>query len=215
VWNLARTAERVQLIKYLQDRGSTPPEFWLDLASSDKRSVVRHLCAVGNVKIELHSRVRDIVGSDALQPYRDFREYTNLRDKPRDTERPMLYPKPNEGRRILPPIYTRLTDLWLKASRVHMDPAKMNQGHLKCTVDLLNESHVNLVDRMIEVLGRMHRHLDNRPDLQSKLEDLFFEFEALEVDELYPVVVVVASHIEPELCINPDGQWLDDDNYPF
>lgn len=108
----------------------------------------------------------------------------------------MLYPKPNGGKRILPSIYTRLRDTWLRANGVYQEPAKMNQGHLKNTVNLLNESHMNLVDRMCELFGKMHGHLSNRPDLQAKLVDLFHDFEALQVDEVYPIVEFLASHIE-------------------
>jgi hypothetical protein len=108
----------------------------------------------------------------------------------------MLYPSPNGGKRILPSIYTKLRDTWLRANGVYNEPAKMNEGHLKNTVALLNESHINLVDRMCELIGKMHGHLGNRPDLQAKLVDLFHDFEVLQVDELYPIVELIASHIE-------------------
>ena len=96
----------------------------------------------------------------------------------------MLYPKPNGGKRILPSVYTKLKDTWLRANGQWQSPATMNQGHLKNTVALLNESHINLVDRMTDILGRMHNHLGNRPDMQAKIVDLFHDLEVLQVDEL-------------------------------
>lgn len=110
----------------------------------------------------------------------------------------MLYPKPNGGQRILPSVYTKLTDRWLRGNGVYQRPEHMNQGHLRNTVALLNESHVNLVDRMCQLLGKMHAHLHNRPDLQRRLEDLHHELEDMNVDEFYPIVELIASHIELE-----------------
>jgi hypothetical protein len=110
----------------------------------------------------------------------------------------MLYPSPNGGKRILPSAYTKLTDRWLRANGVYNRPEMMNQGHLKNCVALLNESHVNFVGKASHMLGKIHAHLVNRPDLQDKLVELFHEFEKLEVDELYPIVELLASHIELE-----------------
>jgi hypothetical protein len=121
----------------------------------------------------------------------------------------MLYPSPNGGKRILPSIYTKLRDTWLRASGFYHEVAKMDQGHLRNSVDLLNESHVNLVDRMCLLLGKMHVHLGNRPDLQTKLVELHHEFEALEVNQLYPIVELLASHIEePRVRVEFEEDWL-------
>lgn len=127
---------------------------------------------------------------------------------------PMLYPKPNGGKRVLPSVYTKLTTHWLRATGVYQRPEKMNQGHLANTIALLNESHINLVDRMSDVLGRMHNHLGNRPDLQKKIVDLFHELEVLQVEDLYPIIELLASHVEPEMVIDPkaldEGGWFEE-----
>lgn len=246
-WQSRPSAAKSQVIAFLQGRTLTPPLWWAPMSQDERLAVVLHLCAVGSVNGREHKRVRqyglttftatrkaesgklnvmlDIETSpfnsaraDVLafrdrypKPYLVFDESTRLKG--------MLYPSPNGGKRILPSIYTRLRDTWLRANGVYNEPAKMNQGHLKNTVALLNESHVNLIDKMTAMLGRMHNHLGNRPDLQAKLVDLFHDFEALQVDELYPIVELLASYIEPEpptLQIDTDAlDWLDDDNYPF
>lgn len=143
-------------------------------------------------------------GLHRFSKYRVFEEPTPIQ--------PMLYPKPNGGKRILPSLYTKLTTHWLRANGVYQSPDRMNQGHLKNTVALLNESHINFVDRASDILGRIHGHLRNRPDLQAKIVDLFHDFEVLQVDELYPIVELLASHIEPEVEFDPrdvdDNGWL-------
>lgn len=147
----------------------------------------------------------------------ESRVHRTLANKP-DVHVHMLYPKPNGGNRILPSGYTKLTTYWLRGNGVYQRPDCMNQGHLENTVNLLNESHVNLIDKMSGLLGRMHAHLHNRPDLQEDIEDLFYKLESVTVDELYPIVRLLADQIkpkEPEIEINPDSDWLDNANYPF
>lgn len=116
----------------------------------------------------------------------------------------MLYERPNNGNRILPSVYTRLRDVWLRANRVLQPIDTMNQGHINASINLLNESHVNLVDRMSLILGKMHAHLHNRPDLQARIIALFHDIEKLNVDDFYPIVKVLANHLEPinDLDIN-------------
>ena len=236
IWVRARPHVKHMLIDYLQNRGPVPP-WWNTLDWTDRKEVVLHLCAVGSVSYN-HARVRILAGKEALYatlkadkskiavrfettPIAGCGSDKLLRDQYRARhpevikawERAgMLYPKPNDGKRILPSIYTRLKDAWLRASGVYQVPAKMNQGHLRNTVALLNESHVNLVDRMCDVLGRMHNHLHNRPDLQAKIVDLFHDLEILQVDELYPIIELLASYIQPEVEFDPrdldDSRWL-------
>lgn len=235
-WVIQPSPLKSQVIVFLQGHTLMPPLWWGSKPQHERRAVVWHLCAVGSVNSNEHARVRayglatftatrkagkstsDNYCSARIQAWRNaypqvstcwFDESTKLR--------PMLYSKPNGGKRALPSIYTKLTNRWLRGNGVYQSPESMNQGHLKNTVALLNESHVNLMDRMMDMLGRMHNHLGNRPDLQAKLVDLYHDFEILQVDELYPIVELLASYIQPEEPEpNPDGQgWLDDDNYPF
>lgn len=126
--------------------------------------------------------------------------------------RGMLYPPARTPGRILPSLYTKLTNIWTRASGLKVAVKDMNQGHLKATVNLLNESHTNLIDKMADLLGKMHNHLGNRPDLQTQLESLHRQLEALTVDELYPIVKVMAAHIKPvvpapEAVKFMDGDW--------
>lgn len=221
-------------IAFLQSRTAMPPFWWARMVNDDQKAVILHLCAVGSLDPLKHHRARAIAGKEAfaaafkrLNDSKTFKTYTEcpnpylkldiaatIRMNLTPITEPMLYPKPNGGKRILPSIYTKLTDKWLRATGQWQLPKTMNQGHLRNTVALLNESHVNLVDRMTDVLGRMHNHLGNRPDLQAKIVDLFHDLEILQVDELYPIVELLASHIEPELEINPvdayEGGWFEE-----
>lgn len=249
LWLAQPSTLKSQVIAHLQGRTLMPPYWWQRMSQEERRAVVLHLCAVGSVSYN-HKRVRLAAGKDALYATNKFQQRPVIMDvetsygsnpilknlqawrdaHPQVTKywfeestkiQPMLYPNPNGGQRTLPSVYTKLTDRWLRANGVYNEPAKMNQGHLKNCVALLNESHINLVDKMVAILGRMHNHLGNRPDLQAKLVSLFEDFEALTVDELYPIVELLASHIVPEptrLQMDPntgDPEWVDDASYPF
>ena len=221
VWANARYHAKCMVIAYLQGQDQCEvPHWWRDMSLEDRQSVVWHLCAVGSLSPEDHFRVRAIGGKTAYMAMHRVRiDRTNtasdygLSTAPRIVE-PMLYSKPNGGKRILPSVYTRLTTHWLRASRVYQNPERMNQGHLANTIALLNESHVNLVDRMAQILGRMHNHLGNRPDLQEKIVDLFHGLEGLQVNELYPIIELLASHVEQEMVVDPEildeGGWLEE-----
>lgn len=211
-WCTQSPSAKSLVIGYLQGRVSAPPTWWRHMGYLDRKAVVLHLCTVGSVSAHLHPLAhsygleareatkraniqRDQARVAAYrsrhsQPYAVFEESTRVQ--------PMLYPPPNGGQRILPSVYTKLADRWLRANGVYNNPDQMNQGHLKNCVGLLNESHVNFVDKATGILGKIHGHLTHRPDLQAKLEDLFHELERLQVGELYPIVVLLASYIEPE-----------------
>lgn len=224
-WTARPSHQKSQAIAHLQGRTLMPPFWWSKMSDEERKAVVLHLCAVGSVSYN-HGRVRQIAGKEALyatmSAHRSkssvtvdestvfgstranplpFKDRVHLSDIP-VVER-MLYPKPNGGKRILPSVYTKLKDTWLRANGQWQSPATINQGHLKNTVALLNESHINLVDRMTDILGRMHNHLGNRPDMQAKIVDLFHDLEVLQVDELYPIVELLASYIKPEVEFDP------------
>lgn len=235
MWVRAKSHAKCMVIAHLQSRGEAP-HWWLDMNDADRRAVVLHLCAVGSVDPLSHPRVRAISGKTSFaamykcrhledhdktigrrpQPYFTRDEAATLRFDLRPIVEPMLYPKPNGGKRVLPSVYTKLTTHWLRANGVFQKPELMNQGHLANTIALLNESHVNLVDRMSKVLGRMHNHLSNRPDLQEKIVDLFHELEVLQVEDLYPIIELLASYVEPEMTMTSEGMaWLDEDDTKF
>ena len=50
------------------------------------------------------------------------------------------------------------------------------------------------------------------PDLQEKIVDLFHELEGLQVNELYPIIELLASHVESEVEFDPrdldESSWL-------
>lgn len=224
-WQQQPAVCKSQVIAFLQGRTLCPPYWWTVMLPEERRAVVLHLCAVGSVKGSM-ARVRS-EGGPRVHDATCAARHARTDDEPSACEQVMafrdrhpqllqafgqgmLYGKPNSGNRILPSIYTRLTDRWLRGSGVWQNPASMNRGHLQNTVALLNESHVNFVDRVTTLLGKMHAHLGNRPDLQAKLEDLHHEFEGLEVDELYPIIELLASFIGPEQPrAETDPYWLD------
>jgi hypothetical protein len=172
----------------------------LGLSSLDRQRIIRHLQTVGSIR---------------------------PREVPRTTVSPsipaeMLYPKRTDataGKRILPSTYGRLTTVWLRGSGLTQSISTMNDGHLDNTVKLLLESHTNLVDRSCELLGKMHRHFQNSPQIQELLEQLCSLIQKEDVDDVYPIFKALTAEIasrKPEVVVNfEDQRDLDDDLYSW
>lgn len=246
IWDYRSPVCKAQVIAFLQGSILLPPKWWNPMPLNERLAVVLHLCAVGSVSGREHGRVRQyghatITATSKAEvtkghvsldietaPFKTFdacpKSYMTM-DQAREIvgnfrnkypELRMLYPPPKGEKRILPSLYTKLRTTWLRASGVWHEPDKMNQGHLKATINLLNESHVNLVDKMTSLLGRMHAHLGNRPDLQAKLIELHHDFEALSVEDLYPIVTLLASYVEAEeLEDDVPSDWFNPKDHPF
>lgn len=107
----------------------------------------------------------------------------------------MLYPGPNGGHRILPPIYSKLKSWWLRATGHRQEIETMNDGHLENTLKLLHESTGNLLGKCNSLLGKMHAHMDAQPEIQHKLEELSKLIGALDVDDVYPIYGKLAGEL--------------------
>lgn len=238
-WINASRPERQQFVNYYKCM-SIAPMFWKTTNLAQRQRVLNHLVYHGILTAAnrdayiakrkeldqqaLQSKLRasniQIVcygsGNDVVKPMQIIapRPFVGGHFKQEESRlhRGMLYPPARTPGRILPSLYTKLTNIWTRASGLKVAVKDMNQGHLKATVNLLNESHANLIDKMADLLGKMHNHLSNRPDLQTQLESLHRQLEALTVDEFYPIVKVMAAHIKPvvpapEAVKFMDGDW--------
>lgn len=144
---------------------------------SERTEICKHLTAVGSVTVK-------------HVPYTTYEKSVE-----------MLYPKPNGGTRILPSVYGKLHDHWLRANGVQQPIDTMNDGHLENTLKLLNESHGNLIDRCTSFMGKMYHHFQHQPDIQKALEDICLRMQKLDVDEIYPIFKALAMelhHRKPE-----------------
>jgi hypothetical protein len=132
---------------------------------------------------------------------------------------PHPYGRPNGGHRILPSQYTGLRHNWVRSEGLQVMPSRMNNGHLENTLKLLKESHLNLIGRSNEFLGKLCKHLQNQPELCEKIEQLAKSIELLDVDDVYPVWDALSAELEGRQSSAHWGptinDWLDDDNYPF
>lgn len=127
----------------------------------------------------------------------------------------MLYPKPNEGKRILPSMYTKLRINWLRGSGQYQKPDTMNSGHIKATLDLLKESHKNVVDRSTDLLGKMANHFSNQPEICARLAELCILMQRVDVDDMYPIFNVIADNVEDVIEVDEDellADWFDHRN---
>ena len=107
----------------------------------------------------------------------------------------MLYPTPNGGQRILPPIYSKLKTWWLRSTGHRQEIETMNDGHLENSLRLMHESTGNLLGKCNSLLGKMHAHMDTQPEIQRRLVELNLLIGALDVDDVYPVYKVVAAEL--------------------
>lgn len=107
----------------------------------------------------------------------------------------MLYPSPNGGNRILPPIYSKLKNWWLRATGHRQEIETMNDGHLENTLKLLHESTGNLLGKSNSLLGKIHAHMHAQPEIQRKLEELCKLIDALDVDDVYPIYGQIAGEL--------------------
>lgn len=110
-----------------------------------------------------------------------------------------LYETPNGGNRLLPSAYTALTNSWVRSNWIEVTPSKMNDGHLNNTLKLLIESHGNLIARSTSVLGKIHAHFGNCPEVQAKLEEVCILMQQAEVNEVYPVFNTLAEEFDSRL----------------
>ena len=104
----------------------------------------------------------------------------------------MLYPKPGTPGRMLPSIYTRLRQAWLRSNGTWVRPSGMNSGHRQNTMNLLKESHGNIVERSTLALGKIAKHFSNQPDIVDKCRDLCLAMQTVDVDDMYPIFKLLA-----------------------
>lgn len=107
-----------------------------------------------------------------------------------------VYQRPNGGKRILPSIYTKLEKQWLRSTGRYIYPQDMDSTHIKNCLNLLKESHGNIIARMCLSLGNMHNHLQCDVVIQDQMDWMAKRLELIEVDHMYPIFNVLARELE-------------------
>jgi hypothetical protein len=208
--------DKIDVIRHLQGKGyPKAPSWWLMMFSPPERlRIIQHLREVGSIPkrgeglsapVQCYSGARgggkSFIGPSTAERLR--------------TSTPMLYSKPNEGKRMLPSIYTWIHNAWLKANSTRVDPLHMNNGHLENTLKLLKESHGNVSAKAQDLLGRMSHHYQNQPAIVAKLEEVCLMMQKVDVDDMYPIYKDLASELstrEPEYHIVAGSYGWPDDN---
>lgn len=221
-WLRLTMSERISVCTYLRMKASSSTiydfkrgrKIWLEDIDPRTRNMIRsHLQAIGELDIRHvpyttfrehgQSQVQAMVAeayrkaSQAVDTYRQNNPapIKIWLDEASHFKQPsMLYERPNGGQRTLPSAYGRLNGhLWLRANGV-MQPIKtMNDGHLENTLKLLQESHGNIISKSTSLLGKMHRHFQHQPEIQSRLEELCLLMQKVEVHEMYPIFGTLAQ----------------------
>jgi len=156
------------------------PSFWRYKSYADRCHVIEHLRMTG----QLSQWQLERLFSPAVQ---------HMDPGGRHNEVKQLYTVGEKGRkRILPPVYQRLDSVWLRANRQPIAPADMNTGHLKNTMELLKESHCNVVAAMHMALGKLHTAFMGDPPAQDCLLVLYDRVDMTSVSDLYPVFGALA-----------------------
>lgn len=212
-WERLTYSERISVCIYLRMKANSATlgdfkrgrKIWLEyIDPRDRKRIRSHLEAIG----ELPTRP---------VPYTTFREYGKsvatemsnhaeayrkahpqvtkvwFDEASRIAQPAMLYERPNGGQRTLPSVYGRLRGKWMRATGVIQDIEDMNDGHIENTLKLLQESHGNIQAKATSLLGKMHRHYQNQPEIQRRLEELCHLMEQVEVHQMYPIFGTLAQ----------------------
>lgn len=188
-------------------------EIWLSIPLSHRIRIKRHLEAIGELKTrdvpyttlaEYGHRQGKSHMADALRylqagnpilkglPFQG-KKITHVWIDEVSKMNKMLYDRPNGGQRTLPSAYGRLRGKWMRATGVIQDIEDMNDGHIENTLKLLQESHGNIQAKATSLLGKMHRHYQNQPEIQRRLEELCHLMEQVEVHQMYPIFGTIAQ----------------------
>lgn len=187
-WHMS--SRKSDVIAYLNGRDAKVPMFWLNMFAADKKRVIQHLVKVGSVSISALS-FRDggfVADKTCSYEFRDNGCYPGVEG--------LTYQKPNGGKRILPSVYGRLRDHWLRPTGQALKPDEMNDGHLENTLNLLKESHGNVGARAQDLLGRMAYHYQNDLRIVTMLADTCRMMQEVEVDDMYPIFAPLAAEME-------------------
>lgn len=110
-----------------------------------------------------------------------------------------LHGDPTGIPRILPTVYTLLTDKWLTKEGHMLPPHIMHEAHRHNAMNLVKESHGELQARSMLVLGKIADHYQNVPEIGEICIVLAEALQQIEVDQVYPVFKTMAKvHAEAE-----------------
>jgi len=182
-WCEMTTYQKGFTIQWLQGKRTYPLVGFEGMTSVDRARVVDHLVAVGSIG-----------AFDAAKYYG-----TNARVPPSTRDSYGLYPRPNGGRRILPSMYTKLTDFWVRGNGTPVRIEDMNTEHIQNCLKLLKESYLNLIARSADVLGKVHAHFDGMVSVPNQLERVSDEIQTYDVDQVYPVWRALSEELQKRL----------------
>lgn len=218
-WRSLSYGQREAVVTYLQMRcdSATLDEFkrgrkiWLEeIPPCDRNAIRQHLRVSHLLKYTTPDHILDTMRYQGLSIKNMW-----IDEASKIVNSPMLYERPNGGKRMLPSVYGQLKGhTWLRASRVTQDISDMSDGHIEATLNLLKESHGNVVDKSTALLGKMWRHYQNQPEIQKRLEELCLMMQKVEVHEMYPIFKSLAEEQKsrkPESKVWLTGDWGIDD----
>jgi hypothetical protein len=108
----------------------------------------------------------------------------------------LLYAINDRGNRVLPSIYTSLDNFWLRANGHYIHPRDMNTQHIRHVLNLLKESHSNLIGRINSRLGKMHDHMRGARNVQDALSSIAQSIESTDVAAIYPIWNVLSAELQ-------------------
>jgi hypothetical protein len=186
-WHMS--SQKDSVIGLLQD--NVPlcdmPPWWRKISYDDRCRIIRHLHAVGSLRAsEGHVTVQG-----SLKP-NSFREFSDALQS--------LTPTQIAGKRILGSEYTKLTACWRRGNGAVVHPADMNDGHLKNTLKLLNESHGNLVARCTELVGYVHSHFRNVTGIREYAQSLCIQLQKADVEQIYPIWRPLSDELQARIA---------------
>lgn len=201
-WMLWGVDARQQIINKLQDGASLEdmPSYWRYKPHSERVAVIKQLHDQGSLtNAQLNSLFSTPADKEAF-----YRQAAINRKAVLNAGKGQLYLVGDKSKtRILPPVYHRLRDVWLRSNRQGQEIELMNTGHVRNTIALLRESHSNLHGAIDLSLGRVYTALRNQPGLQAMVVDLQERIAELGVEDMYPVFHALATEYAGRSDANP------------
>ena len=217
-WRSLSYGQREAVVTYLQMacNSSTLDEFhrgrkiWLEeIPARDRHAIHQHLRVSHLLKPVMPDHIAHCMRYKGLSIKNIW-----IDEASKIVNAPMLYERPNGGKRMLPSVYGQLKGhTWLRANRVTQNVSDMNDGHIEATLNLLKESHGNVVDKSTALLGKMWRHYQNQPEIQKRLEELCLMMQKVEVHEMYPIFKTLALEQQsrkPHVMLDIETLAIDD-----
>lgn len=199
--SLMRT-DRIRVLNHLRAVGSINQTQWVMHMQGLMRTSIEYADAIHEkmerrrLEQQMESRLyRPAFKSPIVRMEMDFTATEKRIQEWAEANGGHAYPSPNGGNRILPSVYTTLTDIWVRSNGQQVRPQDMNMGHLENTIKLLTESYNNVQARSQLLLGKMDGHFRHEAKVTKALRATCLDMQKVTIEQMYPIIEVLRKEL--------------------